>query len=153
MHSEVKVGTWRGAIPWAVGRALQFPAPARCLMCRLPRRVPSGRFFCTCDAVGEFNSERVVRTPEHAAFADATVMGSESQRELVWNGGRHHPSDFRTAIRKVAHNARTGHFAVIDCRGRVPLNPEALAPLASHWISPWINHSSCTIRFLPRDSL
>jgi hypothetical protein len=101
----------------------------RCSMCGLPRQVPNGRFLCACDAVGEFNSERVVRTPEHAALADATVMGSDPQRKLVWDAGRPHASDFRAAIRKVAHNTWTGQFAVIDRRGRVPLNPHALAPL------------------------
>ena len=110
-------------------------------MCELPRRGPNGRFFCACDPVREFNSERVVRTPENAALADATVMGGDSQPKLVWDAGRPHASDFRAAIRKVAHNAWTGQFAVIDRRGRVPLNPEALAPLASHWISPWFGDS------------
>jgi hypothetical protein len=71
-------------------------------------------------------------TPEHAALADATVMGSDPQRKLVWDAGRPHASDFGAAVRKVAHNAWTGPFAVIDRRRRVPLNPEALAPLASH---------------------
>ena len=51
-----------------------------------------------------------------------------SQRELVWDDGRPHASDLRAAIRKVAHNTRTGQYALIDRRGRVPLNPEALAP-------------------------
>jgi hypothetical protein len=117
-------------------------------MCGLPRRAPNGRFLCACDPVGEFNSERVVRTPEHAALADTTVMGSDSQRKLVWDAGRAHASDFGAAIRKVAHNTWTGQFAVIDRRGRVPLNPEALAPLASHWINPRIGHCFCTIRTL-----
>jgi hypothetical protein len=86
-------------------------------MCVLPRQAPDSRLPFSYDAVDELHSERVVRTPEHATLTDATIMGKNSQRELVWDGGRRHASNLRAAVRKVAHNARTGKFALVDCRG------------------------------------
>src|ERR1700730_3463041 len=102
---------------------------ARLLGCRLPHRLLEIRFFCAFDAIGELNSESVIGTPGHAALAGATVTLSESQHELIRDTFRSHASNFCATVRKVAHNAWTGQFAIIDRRGRVPLNPDALAPL------------------------
>ena len=111
-------------------------------MCELPRRFPNGRFLCVCDAVGEFNSERVVRSPQHAAQADATVMAGDSQRELVRDGDRLHTDNFRTTIGKIAHYARAGQLPLIDRRRRIPFDTKVLSALTSHRFGPLLTHVS-----------
>src|ERR1700674_116700 len=111
-------------------------------MCGLPRRFPNGRCLCVCDAVGEFNSERVVRTPQHAAHADATVMAGDSQSALVRDGDRLYTDNSRSAIGKIAHYARGGQSPLIDRRRRIPFDTKVLSALTSHRFGPLLTHAS-----------
>jgi hypothetical protein len=96
--------------------------------------VPEIRRVCACHAVCEFDSDRVISPPEHAAFAGATFIASNLQHEFIRDGTSPHARNLRAAVRKVAQNARTDQmaFQVMDCCWRVPFNPKVLSALASH---------------------
>ena len=77
--------------------------------------MPRVQFFYRWNAIGEFDTDRIIGTPQYAAFAYAATRNV--QREFIRYGLSPHARDFRASIRKVAHNARTGHMPgqVVEC--------------------------------------
>jgi hypothetical protein len=63
---------------------------------------------CACHAVCEFDSDRVVSSSQHAALAGATIIASNLQHEFIRDGISPHARNLRSAVRKVAQDARTG---------------------------------------------
>src|SRR5262249_27987361 len=82
-------------------------------------------------SVGKLNPDRFAVAPAHAAGALAAAR-RDAQHELVRNGGGNHAGDFRAGVGEVAQDAGSVEAAVVNRRGRIPLDTKALAPLAKH---------------------
>ena len=87
-----------------------------------------------CFVIGEFHTERIIGAPQYTAFAGATMAARNAQHELIRDRAGQDAGDSRARILKIGENAGSHQmaFQVVDCRRRIPFDPEVPSPLVTH---------------------